>query len=65
MSINQRAGRNKNNELVWILPEEPVEVTVHGAVETCLLRQKAMWDPKSAYSDIHPHHTCSRSPGHI
>lgn len=45
MSINQRAGRNKNNELVWILPEKPVEVTVYGAVETCLLRQKACGTP--------------------
>lgn len=66
MSTNQRAaGRNKNNELLWILPEGPVEETVHGAVETCLSRRKAMWDPKSTYSGIHPHHTCSRSPGHI
>ena len=66
MSTNQRAaGRNKNNGLVWILPEGPVKVTVHRAVKTCLSRQKAKWDPESSYSGIHTHHTCSRFPGHI
>lgn len=47
MSTNQSAaGRNKNNELVWILSEGPVEATVRRAVETCLSRQKAMWNPQ-------------------